>query len=325
MGMRSVQQYAWRVAAVAGLSLIGLVGSADLLAAQSQPKATPVVARGVAPLPVLSPLLKTPTDFLLQRMSAHVTLPHYLDLLHRDFRAADVDGDGAISEADDVLAVQLARATFRAMYLAELMRADLDGDGVVTEAELRTTLRHDYNDNADTVPETPTPDQQIENTIRQFMAADADHDGRITLDEARTYVASTPDFQALGTTGAGNARALLFFRPEGQSALTVAGLDAAAEKLFRNADTDGDGVISPDELKPFAHPVPQSLRPFGPALPQMVRAEPPKPQPDTAAHTASNMGGGACPIPLAKLSLIGGNETAALPDTSKPFSTAWIR
>jgi Ca2+-binding EF-hand superfamily protein len=322
--MRSGQKYAWRAAAVAGLSLIGLVGSADRLAAQSQPKATPVVARSVAPPPVLSPLLKTPTDFLLQRMSAHVTLPHYLDLLHRDFRAADTDGDGAISEADDALAVQLARATFRTMYLAELMRADLDGDGVVTEAELRTTLRHDYNDNVDTVPETPTVEQQIEDTIGRFMAADADHDGRITFDEARNYVAATPDFQALGATGAGNARALLFFRPQGQSALTVADLDAAAEKLFRNADTDGNGEISPDELKPFAHPVPPSLRPFGPALPQMVRAEPPKPQSDTARAAADTVGG-ACPIPLAKLVLIGGNETAALPDTPKPFSTAWVR
>jgi Ca2+-binding EF-hand superfamily protein len=322
--MPQAKKYLRHAAAVVGLSLIGLIGSAGLLAAQSQLKATPVVARGVAPAQPLSPLLKTPADFLLRRLSANITLPVYLEVLHRDFHAADTDGDGEISEADDALAVQLARATFRAMYLAELMRADLDGDGVVTEDELRTTLRHDYDIDALTVPEGSTPEQQIEDAVHRVMAADADHDGRITFDEARNYAASEQAFQTLGAMGAGNARQLLFFRPEGKSVLTLADLDAAAEKLFRDADTDGDGVISADELKPFAHPVPLSLGTPRLAQPQLVRAEPPKPQADTA-HVASNTIGNACPIRPAKLVLIGMNETTALSDTSRPFATAWIR
>jgi Ca2+-binding EF-hand superfamily protein len=251
LGMSQGKTYWCRAAAVVGPSLLGLVGSADLYAAQSQPNATPVLARGAAPQQPLSPLLKTPADFLLRRLSVNITLPGYLDVLHRDFRAADTDGDGAISEADDALAVKLARATFRAMFLSDLMRADLDGDGVVTEDELRTTLRHDYNIDALAVPEGSTAEQQIEDRVRDFMAADADHDGRITFDEARNYAGSEQGFQMLGTTGAGNARQLLFFRPEGKSVLTLADLDAAAEKLFRDADTSGDGVISGDELKPF--------------------------------------------------------------------------
>jgi Ca2+-binding EF-hand superfamily protein len=292
--MRQGKEY-WCYPAAVGLSLIGLVGSASLLAAQSLPNAAPVLARGAPPQQPLSPLLKTPADFLLRRLSANITLPGYLELLHRDFRAADTDGDGEISEADDALAVQLARATFRAMFLSDLMRADLDGDGVVTEQELRTTLRHDYNVDALAVPEGSTAEQQIEDTIRHFTAADLDHDGRITFDEARNYAGSEQGFQTLGTTGAGSARQLLFFRPEGKPVLTLADLDAAAEKLFRDADTDGDGVISADELKPFAHPVPLSLRPPSPAQPQMVRAEPPpKPQLDTA-HAAGNFIDAACP------------------------------
>jgi Ca2+-binding EF-hand superfamily protein len=323
MGMLQTKKYGCGAAAVVALSLIGLIGSADLAAAQSQPKATPVVARGVAPPQPLSPLLKTPADFLLRRLSVNVTLPAYLDLLHRDFRAADTDGDGEISETDDALAVQLARATFRAMFLSELLRADLDGDGVVTEAELRTTLRHDYID-ALGVPGGSNTEQQIDAMVAHFMAADADHDGRITFDEARTYAGSEPGFQALGATGAGDARPLLSFRPQGQAALTLADLDAAAEKLFRDADSDGDGVISADELKPFAHPIPLSLGTPKLPQPQMARAELPKPQPDTAG-AARNAGGGACPIPLAKLVLIGSGETAALSEPSRPFATAWIR
>jgi Ca2+-binding EF-hand superfamily protein len=321
MRMPQAKKYWCHAAAAVGLSLIGLTASADLFAAQSQPNATPVLARGTVPQQPLSPLLKTPADFLLRRLSAKITLPGYLEVLQRDFRAADTDGDGEISAADDALAVQLARATFRAMFLSDLMRADLDGDGAVTEAELRTTLRHEYNIDELAVPEGSTAEQQIEDTIRHFMAADVDHDGRITFDEARNYAGSEQGFQILG---AGNARQLLFFRPEGKSALTLADLDAAAEKLFHDADTDGDGVISADELKPFAHPIPLSLGTPKPPQPQIARAEPSKPQPDTAG-AALNTVGAACPIPLAKLSLIGANETAALSDTSRPFSTAWIR
>jgi Ca2+-binding EF-hand superfamily protein len=247
-------------------------------------------------------------------------LPDYLEELHRDFRAADTDGDGEISEADDALAMQLARATFRAMYLSDLMRADLDGDGVVTEAELRTTLRHDFNVDALTGAAGSTAEQQIDDMVRQFMAADIDHDGRITFDEARAYAGSEQGLQALGATGgASDAKQLLFFRPEGKPVLTLADLDVAAEKLFRNADSDGDGVISADELKPFAHPVPLSLRPPTPAQLQMARAEPAKPQPD-------NTIGAACPIPAPKLVLIGGaSETSALSAAPRPIATAWVR
>lgn len=323
MGMRQGKKYWRRAAAVVGLSLIGLAGSSGLLAAQSQPKALPVVARGVAPPQALSPLLKTPEDFLLRRLSAKITLPDYLDVLHRDFHAADADGDGAISEADDALAVQLARATFRAMFLSDLMRADLDGDGIVTEEELRTTLRHDYNLDALAVPGGSTAEQQIEEEIRRFMAADADHDGRITFDEARAYAASEQGFQTLSATGAGNARQLLFFRPQGKPVLTLADLDTAAGKLFRDADTDGDGAISADELKPFAHPVPLSLRPMGPAQPQVARVEPPKPQASNA-QVASNTIGAACPMPPPKLALIGTSEATATLDAVRPITMAWI-
>jgi Ca2+-binding EF-hand superfamily protein len=319
--MSQAKEYCRHAAAVVGLSLIGLIGSAGLLAAQSQP--TPVVARGAMPQQALSPLLKTPADFLLRRLSVNISLPAYLDMLHRDFRAADTDGDGEISEADDALAVQLARATSRAMFLSDLMRADLDGDGVVTEAELRITLRHEYN--IDELAEGAPAERQIEDQVRHFMAADADHDGRITFDEARTYAGSEPDVQKLGTTGAGNVRLLLFFRPVGQSALTLADLDAVAEKLFRDADIDGAGVISADEIKPFAHPVPLSLRPPGSAQPQLVRAEPP-PKPDTAARAiVSN----ACPMPkpsdAAKVALIGTSETSALSVAVRPSLAKWAR
>jgi Ca2+-binding EF-hand superfamily protein len=323
MGMAGTRQYWCRTAAIAGLSLIGLIGSADLLAAQSRPAATPVVARSAMPQQVLSPLLKTPMDFLLRRLSANIALPDYLDLLHRDFHAADTDGDGEISEADDVLAVQLARATFRAMYLSDLMRADLDGDGAVTEAELRAALRHDFD--SDELAEGSTAEQQIESQVRHFMAADADHDGRITFEEARNYIASDPDFQKLGAMGAGNARRLLFFRPEGQAVLTLADLDAAAEKLFRTADSDGDGTISADELKPFAHPVPLALKAATPIQPQLVRAEPAKPQPDTSAAARSTVGA-ACPMPRpsdAKVVLIGTGETTALSVAVRP--SLWVR
>jgi Ca2+-binding EF-hand superfamily protein len=326
MGM--LKKYGRYTAAVVGLSLIGLAASADLVAAQNQPKATPVVARSAAP-PPLSPLLRTPADFLLRRLCVNLTLPGYLELVHRDFDAADTDRDGEISEADDALALQLARATFRAMYLSEVMRADLDGDGVVTEAELRTTLRHDYNLDALAVPDGSTAEQQIEDKIRDFMAADVDHDGRITFEEARNYASTEPDFQTLDTTGAGNTRELLSFRPDGRSVLTLADLDAVAEKLFHDADTDGDGVISADELKPFAHPVPLWLRPAAPAQPPVARVEPsPKPQASNALPVRITLGN-VCPMlkpsDTAATVTIATGGTAVPPVGFRPISARGVR
>jgi hypothetical protein len=54
-------------------------------------------------------------------------LADYLERLRREFRAADTDSDGQITEADAVLRAQLGVAAFRAMFLAQLLRFDLDG------------------------------------------------------------------------------------------------------------------------------------------------------------------------------------------------------
>lgn len=262
------------------------------------------------------PWIKSPTEFLLRRLPPKATLPSYLEAMHRDFRAADTDTNGEISEADAVLYQQLARATLRAAFISDLLRADLDGDGIVTEEELRTTLRQQRYASNPQVPAGSTPEAQTEIQIRQFMAADANHDGRITFDEARNYVDSRPGLMELGNFAEGGVRQLLVFAPEGKSVLTLADFDTAVEKFFRELDTDGDGVISTDELKAFD------------ARRAASRAPPPSPpQQSTRAATASQQApdnsfmprhtmGIPCPMPkpsdAAKLVLIGSNETTAL-------------
>jgi Ca2+-binding EF-hand superfamily protein len=161
---------------------------------------------------------------------------------------ADADANGEISEADGVLLAQIAAASFRTMYFVQLFQADLDGDGVVTEDELRRWLTYGHHSTGAQPAAGKTVEQTIEDQIRQIMVADYDHDGRITFAEALRYANSLPNMGELRQVA---VRQLLALAPPGKPTLSLADLEAAAEKLFQAVDANGDGVVSADELRAY--------------------------------------------------------------------------
>jgi Ca2+-binding EF-hand superfamily protein len=309
-----------RWAVIAGLSVLMLPALIQLATAQSGlPQETPAAS-------IAGPPIQPPTDYFLRYLSPNMTLASYLDRLRREFRAADADADGEITEADGVLHGQMVAATFRAMFIATLMPADLNGDGVVTEDELRIRLRYDrYTLRPMVLPGT-TDQEQLEKQIKEIMAADADHDGSVSFDEARNYAASRAN--PMAQFASHGVRQFLALAPEGKRTLTLADFEAAAEKLFRAVDADGDGTVSADELKNFRPGLGASSRSTPPIAPSQQRpaqtsAPPPPPalqRPADATRTAFRENAEAskqagCGMPkaseAAKVVVISSRETEA--------------
>jgi Ca2+-binding EF-hand superfamily protein len=187
------------------------------------------------------------TNYLLSKLSPNMKLADYLKLMNGEFRWADADADGELSNADGELLDQMAAAGFRTMYFVDFWRADLDADGAVTMAELRQVQTYRFHSTRAQPAAGKTIQQTVEDQIREIMAADADHDGRVTFAEAMDYARALP----YPPTGELQVRNLMSAVPDGRSVLSLADFDAAVEKMFRALDADGDGVVSAAELNAY--------------------------------------------------------------------------
>jgi len=264
----------------ASLSVALALIPASALFAQNSSNPAPAQAPAQKPPVASVPPLVSASDYFLNQLNAPMTLSVYLDRLRREFRIADADADGEISEADVPLRVQFVRSAFRASFLAQFMRADLDGDGVVTEDELRRLLTYDRSSANAALPPGKTAEEQVESQIRQIMVADADHDGRITFAEVLNYVNSLPNPAA--DYAAKSVRRLLALAPAGKTVLTLADFEAGAEALFHAVDADGDGTVSSNELLNYRrHGGSSDGQMHGDAAP--VPAPPAQSQPQQAA------------------------------------------
>lgn len=101
--------------------------------------------------------------------------------------------------------------------LQQLMRADADGDGIVTRQEALTA--------ADL----------------EFAKMDADHDGRVTADERRAYVAQARDPRGLGRRGPPR-------RPGEDRVMTLDQFRARAAARFDRMDANQDGRLDKTEI-----------------------------------------------------------------------------
>ncbi len=139
------------------------------------------------------------------------------------------------------------------------------------------------------------------------MAADVDHDGRITYEEAMKFADPTPQDASRLDRISSLARQFLQFAPEGKKAVALSDVETAAVEFFRKADTDTDGVISDAELKAVRLQMQAALRAAAP--PAQNRAE------ERGLLPRENMTT-LCPMPkpsdAAKLVLVGTNESEAL-------------
>jgi Ca2+-binding EF-hand superfamily protein len=186
-------------------------------------------------------------------LQTNTTLERYLEILRNEFRHADADMNGIIDESDADTIRAFAVAQNRTMQVLMVMRYDLDGDGVVTEAEARRYLRYERRLQPQVGGANALPDHGIEAAVRNVMAADADHDGRVTYAELMQSVNSRLQQQQFATRFdlMNAAKRVLKLAPQGKDTVTFADIEPDAEALFRTVDTDKDGKVSADEIRAY--------------------------------------------------------------------------
>lgn len=187
--------------------------------------------------------------YFLAKLTGGSTLGRFVEVLQQEFRQLDANLDGELTAADADLHESIARAQMRAMSALPVLRADLDGDGMVTANELRRTLR--YERRANSGQTMPAAMEAIETEIRRLMAADTDHDGRISLAEAIAIAGSRSTPQVPTNQQAVQVRQMLARFSQGGARLLPADFEAAGAALFHKVDADNNGTVSLDELTEF--------------------------------------------------------------------------
>lgn len=190
---------------------------------------------------------------LLARISVDVTRAKYLEFLTPEFTQLDANADGVLNQSDidlhDVMAMNQAQAS----SASTIMRMDLNSDGYVTEDEIRRAMRYDMRTQF-TVSSDPQASQrlvavlqQIEAMVQTLVELDTDKDGRVSYSEARVLRQGlqrnfrTNDLQA-------RVKQALTLADDGRNELPFINFLSVGEALFQKIDSDGNGVISQQEL-----------------------------------------------------------------------------
>jgi Ca2+-binding EF-hand superfamily protein len=188
-----------------------------------------------------------PAEQVLARsIQPGMTLARYLDQRRAEFQSLDLDHDGALTSADGERVRRQAAANARAGVIGEIMRADLDGDGRVTRDEvvrlsvaLAGVGSHESDENRR---------KRVDDAVAERMMPDLDHDGVIDAAEIIAYARHRASAASSGGAVAAIEAALTL---DADGKVTLGEYEAAAERVFRAIDTDGDGIVSWDELDAF--------------------------------------------------------------------------
>ena len=249
--------------------------------------AVAVLAMLCAPLPAAaqpSPLSGPIAQLPACAITPGLTLADYLVRCRFAFRSLDADNDGVLTSADRDRLQQRFAAGVRANHVNLIMRADLDGDGVVTRDE---AVKYVMSTSLAVAPQGDEAARQrrIDDAVDDFMKADLNHDGVI---DAAEMLASAKQPRSAAPAFTNTAlEAILARAPDGK--VTLAQFDAAAEEVFHGADTDGDGVISPEEFE-VSRRRPAPGRPVGPGQAPTTLARPaPPPDPGQVREAACIM------------------------------------
>jgi Ca2+-binding EF-hand superfamily protein len=196
---------------------------------------------------------------LLQRLPVGAPMERYLESMRAEFFVSDADSDGEITQRDVDLHTVMEGVQARTQAIQMVMRYDLDGDGFVIEDEIRRTMNYDMRaqlglaaHNKLNKPQLPTADafaKQIDGMVRNILALDTDKDGKVSLAESTRFGAGAPGRGANGQ--AARARQMLTMEGASNGVLTLAAYQAAGEALFRQVDTDKDGVVSQQEMTDY--------------------------------------------------------------------------
>ncbi|MCD2177052.1 hypothetical protein LQK83_04325 [Rhizobium sp. C1] len=150
----------------------------------------------------------------------------------------------------------LARAEMRAQFVSGLLRKDVDGDGQITKSDLDIFYAASANSplRSNTgISISPTKEQAaeiLEKAEAADFAYDGDGNGKITLTEILAAAASksgTSSFSPSG--GLIPADRLETLDADGDKSVSKAEFLMAVEKAYRWIDRNGDGVLSPEEIR----------------------------------------------------------------------------
>jgi Ca2+-binding EF-hand superfamily protein len=168
------------------------------------------------------------------QLLANDGLEKYLQRVEEMIR--NLAGDQQAVTMEDVREIDLVMETMmRGQMIGTLLQFDLNDDGKVTEREIQTSLarRLPLRSASAWAP-----------TLSHLMRHDRNGDGVIDAQEMRQAQFQILPHETLATT----ARALLEMDPDKDGRLTIAEAVALAEKIWHAADTDGNGVLSDEEL-----------------------------------------------------------------------------
>jgi Ca2+-binding EF-hand superfamily protein len=217
------------------------------------------MAQQPAPRPPVPPAIPPATQLFLSDMYPGLKLDPYLENHRTGFFLIDADIDGKLTQNDIDLHAQAEANQKRSAATTFVMSFDLDGDGAVTEDEIRRAFK--YNNRMDlgraafnttrNLPVTGAAgrEQTLEDDVRSIMALDTDKDGRVVLAEASKF--STQGYPLSQGVLSGRTRTALMLDTVSAREVTMADYLAAAVALFNKIDSDGDGVISQQELADY--------------------------------------------------------------------------
>lgn len=206
----------------------------------------------------LQPALTPAEAWVVTNISGHVRakiqVTELLYHLQSRFLAADLDGDGTITQKDVELSAAEQRGRARGSHFVAWASWDLDGDGRVTREEI--TIAHRRHTagpiRIGDVPVMPTPAQRKEATDRfvaKAMEPDSDGDGVITFDEIRVHV---NNLVALSPSPARYARDRGLpdvFDANGDGVTEPGEYTDVVTRVLARIDANGDGRISPEEAE----------------------------------------------------------------------------
>jgi len=211
------------------------------------------------------PLPGPAEQFFSRSISPGLRLEQYISALRIEFRVLDADRDGVLTAADRDRMQQQFAAGMRASAIIHLMSADLDGDGVVTREEVIKYVTSTVGAGAPHETEEARR-RRIDREVAAHMQADLNHDGVIDAAEMQAYAKQNASFRQTLTNPALDAA--LTLATDGK--VTFADYAAAAERVFRAVDTDGDGTISQQELDAWR----ARMRPPSPTAARTVPVDP---------------------------------------------------
>ena len=178
------------------------------------------------------------------------TLAQYLDTRRNEFRSFDVDGDDAITEADLALQRQINEAGARAWALESLLLFDLNGDGIVTRSEVETSVTGSLIAVGTALEGSETSAkirQQLQIRIDQTMTPDTNGDGRIDSAEMLAF----GEKRAIRYIGNPLRWVTLTLDEDSDGRVTATEYLKAAEAAFHKVDSDGDNILSKEEIDAF--------------------------------------------------------------------------